>query len=165
MKGLAGLVTTLGLLWVAAILQQSLAQRMAIFGCEPNFLLAVLAALSLVSRPAVGGWIGFAAGLTQGALAGANLTHYVISRTIAGFLTSLGSLLDIRLAVGVAGLVCAASTLVAQVAFMFLAPPPGGSLFSYLATSFGTAVYDALLAMPLYALVRRWFGPGQPDVL
>ncbi|HRI43841.1 MAG TPA: hypothetical protein PLL78_14805 [Fimbriimonadaceae bacterium] len=159
MRGLPGLLVTLALVWLAAVLQQSMAQRLAVFGCEPNFLLAVMAPMALVSRPAVGGWIGFAAGLTQGALAGANLTHYVISRTVAGFLTSLGSLLDIRLAIGVAGLVCAACTLVAQVLFMFLAPPPGGSIVSYLLTSFGTSVYDALLAMPIYALIRRWFGP------
>ncbi|MBX7134613.1 MAG: rod shape-determining protein MreD [Fimbriimonadaceae bacterium] len=158
MKGWPAVFTGIVLLWLAAVLEQGLADRMAVFGVAPNFLLVVLGPMALLSRPSVGGTMGFFAGLIQGALAGANLTHYVISRALAGFLTSLGNQLEIRLALVVAGLACAATTFIAQVLLMFLAPP-SGSLIAYLFGSLGMALYNGLLAIPLYSLLRRWFGP------
>lgn len=159
MRGWQAVVTGVVLLWLAAVLQQGLADRLAIFGVAPNFLLIALGPMALLSRPSVGGTMGFFAGLIQGALAGANLTHYVISRTLAGFLTSLGNQLDIRLALTVAGLACAATTFIAQLILMFLAPP-SGSLIAYLFGSLGMALYNGILAIPLYSLLRRWFGPS-----
>lgn len=159
MRGWQAVLTGVVLLWLAAVLQQGLAERLAIFGVAPNFLLIALGPMALLSRPSVGGTMGFFAGLIQGALAGANLTHYVISRTLAGFLTSLGNQLDIRLALIVAGLACAATTFIAQLILMFLAPP-SGSLIAYLFGSLGMALYNGILAIPLYSLLRRWFGPS-----
>ncbi len=159
MRGWQAVVTGVVLLWLAAVLQQGLSERLAIFGVAPNFLLIALGPMALLSRPSVGGTMGFFAGLIQGALAGANLTHYVISRTLAGFLTSLGNQLDIRLALTVAGLACAATTFIAQLILMFLAPP-SGSLIAYLFGSLGMALYNGILAIPLYSLLRRWFGPS-----
>lgn len=159
MKGWQAAVTGAVLLWLAGVLQQGLAERLAIFGVAPNFLLIALGPMALLSRPSVGGTMGFFAGLIQGALAGANLTHYVISRTLAGFLTSLGNQLDIRLALTVAGLACAATTFIAQLILMFLAPP-SGSLIAYLFGSLGMALYNGVLAIPLYSLLRRWFAPS-----
>lgn len=165
MSGLRGVLVATAMLWLAAVLEQGVAQRLSIFGCPPNFLLAVLAPMALVSRPSVGGTIGFFAGLLQGGLAGANLTHYVISRALTGFFTSLGGLLDIRIALLVAGLLCASATLVAQLILMFLAPPPGGNLVSFLLQSIGTAVYNGVIGMPVYALLRRWFKEDRSTIV
>jgi hypothetical protein len=158
MKGLPAMAVAVVLMWVAAVLDQAMSYRLAVFGCAPSFLLAVVGPMALLSRASFAGGVGFASGLIQGALAGANLTHYVISRSIAGFLTSLGGQLDIRLALPVAGLACAATTIVSQLLLMFLAPPPG-SLVGYVFGSIGMAIYNGLIGIPIYALLRKIFVP------
>src|SRR5688572_15606114 len=71
-------------LWVAGGLQQVVAPRLMLFGASPDFLLISLAAGSLFLKRNQAAFLGFVCGLIHGALAGANLTHYVISRTIGG---------------------------------------------------------------------------------
>lgn len=161
MKGFPALFMAALLLWLAAILDQSLAARLSILGAQPSFFLVVLGPMALLSRPRTGAAVGFAAGLMQGALAGANMTHYIISRSVAGFLTSLGTQLDIRIALSVAGLASAGTTLVAQFLLLFLAPP-ADSLVAFFFRSLGMSLYNGLLSIPLYALLRGWFAKPDP---
>jgi rod shape-determining protein MreD len=113
------------------------------------------ASVALLSTPLGGAWAGFFSGLLQGALAGANLTAYVISRILPAFGIAWMSDLDIRIAPAVAGLIVAAATLVSQLLLMFLAPPP--QILSFLGATIGTAMYNGVLAIPVYSLLRRLF--------
>ncbi|MCW5942675.1 MAG: hypothetical protein KIS66_10615 [Fimbriimonadaceae bacterium] len=141
------------LLWIAAALQFTLSPRMAVFGCPPDFVLAVVLPASLLARRSGGSLLGFVAGVLQGGMAGANLTHYAISRAFAGFCGGWsrgmlaephGLLVFLHAAVG---------TLLAQVLFMFLAPP--AEIVGYLFATIGTAMYNGVIAIPVHALLRR----------
>lgn len=142
---------------LAAALQQSVAPRMSLFGCSPDFLLVVLGPASMSVRPLSGALIGFLCGLVYGAAAGANLAHYAISRTLAGFFGSLSQGVDIHSGVLLAAGVTALVTIVARLTLMFLAPPP--AIWPFLAATIGSALYNGVLAMPFHALLRRLFPP------
>lgn len=152
MKGLFTVVALL-LLWLGASVQFALAPRMAIFGCPPDLFLAVLLPASLVARRSGATLFGFLAGVLQGGVAGANLTHYAISRAFAGFCGSWargmlaephGLLVFLHAAIG---------TLLAQLLLMFLAPP--SEIARYLFATIGTAVYNGVIAIPVHAILRR----------
>ena len=154
MKGLGvALAIAIGI-WVAGALQQVVAPRMALFGASPDFLLISLAAGSLFLKRNQAGMLGFVCGLIHGALAGANLTHYVISRTIGGFLAAWSRTRTLEpnaaLAIGTGFFL----TLVSQVLFMFLSPPKSG-LAAYLGATIITAAYNGVLVLPVY-LALKW---------
>ncbi|MBI5708582.1 MAG: hypothetical protein HZC36_16475 [Armatimonadetes bacterium] len=141
-------------LWVATGLQFALAYRLSVFGVQPDFMVVAIAAAGPhLTRPGAT-WFGFFAGLCQGAVAGANLTHYVISRTSAGFL--VGSLRELRLETGwaLAAMTGFVATLFAQVVLMFLAPP--ANILGFLGATIGSAVTNGVLVVPLSLLLGRW---------
>ena len=148
-------------LWVAGGLQQVVAPRLMLFGAAPDFLLISLAAGSLFLKRNQAAFLGFVCGLIHGALAGANLTHYVISRTIGGFLAAWSRTRTLEpnavLAVGTGFFM----TLVSQVLFMFLSPPKTG-LWPYLGATILTAAYNGVLVLPVYLLLKWLRGAPRP---
>jgi rod shape-determining protein MreD len=157
MKGLPGLMAALALLFVGATLQQSLSQRMAIAGCPPDFLLAVLGPIALYSSPRGAAAAGFGSGVLMGALAGANLMHYVWSRCLAGLLAAGVERLGFRAGAGLAFLTTAIATATAQLLLLLFAP--SGAILPFLGATMGTAVYNGVVAIPVYALLGRFFKP------
>lgn len=152
MRGLFSIVALL-LLWLGAAVQFALAPRLAIFGCPPDLALAVVLPASLVAPRSGATVLGFVAGVLQGGIAGANLTHYAISRAFAGFCGSWargmlaephGLLVFLHAAIG---------TLIAQLLLMFLAPP--SEIGRFLFATIGTAVYNGVIAIPVHAVLRR----------
>jgi len=143
----------MGLIWLAAVLQTSLSQRLAIFGVAPDFSLAVLAPIALTGTLAGSTCAGFASGWIQGALAGANLGHYVVSRTVGTFLFGLVRFADLHIGPGMAALITAGFTLFARLGLLFLAPPP--SIGGYLGATIGMAMYNGVIATPIYILLVR----------
>ena len=93
----------------------------------------------------------------QGALAGANLTHYVISRCIAGFVASWSRRLRFEMTPITVAISVAAVTVVAQIALMFIAAPTG--IFGFLGDTIGSAMYNGVIAIPVYALLKRVLNP------
>ncbi len=145
------------LIWVAAILQQALPPHLAILSFRPDFLLVTTVCLSLcMSRPAATG-VGFAAGLLSGAIIGANMTHYIISRCFAGFVGAWSRRLRFTMNPAVVGLTTAAVFVLAQTLFMFLAAPK--NIVGFLGDTIGSAMYNGVLAIPLYALIKRFLNP------
>lgn len=144
-------------LWVAGGLQQTLAPRIAVFGASPDFLLVLLAGGSLLLNRAQGSWLGFGCGLIHGALAGANLTHYVISRTMGGFLAGWSRTTTLEPNIGLAAGTAFFLTLFSQVLFMFLAPPR--EIGPYLGATMIAAVYNGVLVLPVYLLLKRSLRP------
>lgn len=157
MSRLGGFTAIALALWVAGSLQQAIAPRMSIFGASPDFMLISLAAGSLFLNRAQGSWLGFACGLIQGALAGANVTHYVISRTTGGFFAGWSRTTTLEpnaiLAFGTAFLL----TLFSQVLLMFLAPPL--QIGPYLGATIIAAAYNGVLVLPAYFLLKRMLRP------
>jgi hypothetical protein len=157
MKGLKGGAVCAVTLFVAAVLQQALAYRLSLLGAEPNFMLVALAVLGMFANRTGGMTLGFADGLIVGALSGANLQHYVASRTVTGLMLGWTSNNELPRSTPAAGLVAAAATLFAQLILMFLAPPH--SIGAFLADTIRGAVYNGVLAIPVYALLKKFLAP------
>jgi len=139
--------------YIAAAFQQGLAPRFTFVGIVPDFLLVFVAVFALFSSRPAATANGFFAGLLEGALAGVNLTHYVLSRTLAGFFGGAASAFNFQPNMGVAALMAAALTAISQVLLFFLAPPSG--IGRFLGDTIGAAMYNGVLAIPVYALLRR----------
>ena len=87
---------------------------MGIFHATPNFLLIALGCTGVYLKRGPATALGFAVGLVEGALAGANLTLYVASRTITGFLLGWFNALGVEIN-AIVSVICAVSvTICAQ---------------------------------------------------
>lgn len=144
-------------LWLAAGLQQSVAPRMTLAGVSPDFLLVTLVCISLFGDRRTGAVKGFFAGVLHGAAAGANLGAYAVSRTVTGFLVGWFPMLEFEASIAVAFVIASGATLFAQILFMFGAPP--ARIVPFLLATIGGAVYNGVLAMPLFALLKRILDP------
>jgi rod shape-determining protein MreD len=151
------IVTSVIGLWVAIILQQAVATRVAIFGARPDFLLLFIVPLSLMTGRAGGATLGFFAGLLQGAAVGAFLAQYVVSRTLAGFAASWSRATGLQLNWGVASVSTILLTLISRLIYMFLAAPP--EVMRFLGDTIGSAFYNGVLAIPVYMLLQWVLGP------
>ena len=140
---------------LAAGIQHGAAPNLAVLGATPNFLLVLALSSSVLMRPGVSAGLGFLAGLLQGAMAGANLAHYVVSRVLTCFFIGYESKLEVGVRVEYAALTVAAGTIVSDVLLVIFAPPP--EIWSSLRATIGTAIYNGVLAVPTYLLVRRLF--------
>lgn len=144
-------------LWLSAILERGLALHLAVFGAKPDFLLLATSVCGLcLSRPG-GALTGFGAGLIQGALIGANLSHYVVSRALAGFVAGWIRHMRFEASAVVIGLTTATISIGAELTFMLTAGPKG--IAGFLGDTMGTAIYNGVLAIPVYALLRRVLNP------
>jgi cell shape-determining protein MreD len=144
-------------LWIAGGLQEGLAPRISFGPASPDFLLIVVAVIGLMCNRRSGAMLGFAAGMIAGALAGANLSSYVLTRTIAGFACASISHFEFEPNPIVAGAVTIMVTLVAQFGLMFVSPP--GAIIPFVLATIGTALVNGVLAMPLHLLIRRLSNP------
>lgn len=157
MKGFRGFLIASISIWIAAVLQQGLAHRWAIWGAAPDFLLIVVSCLCLYASRAGGAVIGFFAGFAAGAIAGANLSQYIFSRTIAGFCDAWSRNLGLDANAVAAAINGFAVTVFAQLILMFFAPPAG--IAAFLGATIASATVNGVLAVPVHALLRRIIGP------
>jgi len=151
-----GLAIAVGL-WFAGGLQQAIAPKLAIAGAHPDFFLISLAAGSLFMGRSQAALLGFLCGLIQGALAGANLMHYVISRSVGGFFAGWSRTTTLEPNAILAAATGFFLTLVSQVLLMFLAPPK--QLIPYLTATIIAAAYNGVLVLPVYSLLKRFIRP------
>jgi len=142
-------------LYLAGAAQESLA-RWTLFGGHFDFLLLVLSVLCVFAERRQGAVLGFFAGWLYGALDGANLWQYIVSRTLGGFLIAwvASSGIERRLLSALAAGVL--TVLLCQVILMFLAPPP--SILGFLGDTIRTAAYNGASAMLLYACFKKILG-------
>lgn len=157
MKGMRGIAVCALTLFVAAVLQQSLAYRVSFLGARPEFMLVALAVLGMFNGRPGGMVIGFFDGLIVGAASGANLQHYIVSRVIVGLALGWTSSAELPRSVPSAGGVACAATVGAQIVLMFFAPPH--SIGAFVADTIRTAVYNGVLAIPVYALLKKFVAP------
>ena len=145
------------LFWLCAALTVSLTPRLAILGGGPDFLLVCGYCCALISRPGGGAFAGFVSGVLMGGLTGATLTHFTIVRTLGGFGMSFLGMSGLELNPRKAGVILAIATLLTQILHMLVAPPP--EIGIYLRATLVTAMYNGVLAIPLYSLLCRLFRP------
>lgn len=157
MKKVARSLGIIFLFYVSAALEASVSTQAAILGVGPNFLLVVALTCALYLAPATAAAYGFAAGMLLGLISGANLFSYVLSTVIAAYSLAAFQRLEFQVnSVLAAGLV-GAGTLIAQLIFMIFAPP--SELLVFLGVTLGMAVYNAVLALPLYGLLKPLMNP------
>lgn len=157
MKGWQGVVGAAGFLYIAAVLQQSLSPAISFGPVRPDFFLIVMLPMALFCNSTGAIWCGFFAGLLHGGLAGANLTHYVLSRVCAGAAIANVRQLGLQVSLPIAGLMVAGGTVVAQILLLFLAPR--GAILPYLGATIGTAFYNGVLGTLVFALLKKLYSP------
>ena len=102
--------------------------------------------------------VGFSCGVIQGALIGANLTWYGLTRLIAGWLVSLFKTMELESSVWVAAFVTMVVSFLSQLLLLFVAP--SAALGVALLATIGTALVNGVLAAPVFALLKRVLDPG-----
>ncbi len=149
-----GMIAVGGVL-LATVVQEGALNRYTIFGAQADLPIIVFLSFALLSRPAAGAGLGFLSGLLTGGLSGATLAHYAISRTLAGF--ALGMRSESELSVLSGALWVAAGSFLAKLVLFLIAPPT--AVGPALLATILSAVYNGVVAFPVFALVRRLFRP------
>lgn len=162
MPSLRAGLSFLVLLVAAAVLQSTLAPRVFVLGGQPDFVFTVIIAGALLADAGLGALFGLAGGLLTAALVGETVGTFLVSRTLAGFVAgAVGArLFRGNIFVVIAGVVLA--SLVAEGVYVLSAPgvaarPAGGLQAALIGT-----LWNALLALPVSALLRR-LGWGRHD--
>ena len=153
MKGPKGWLIAILTLWIAGGLQQAVAFQVSAGGVAPDFLLVAIVSLSLFSLRRNGSVVGFIGGALHGAIAGGHMAAYVITRTLVGLCVGWVTGMEFEGNTAVAAIVTAAATLASQLTFLLM--NPHGAILSALLATIGSAVYNGVLAIPLYALLRK----------
>jgi hypothetical protein len=156
MKSWRGFLICAVALYIGASAGEGL-RRWTLFGGGPDYLILVLGGLALFANRSAGAVIGFFDGWIYGALAGANLWQYVLTRTIAGFLIAWMAESGFERNVFSALLVGIAAVFLCRMGLMFLAPPP--TIMPFVGDTIRTAVYNGILAVLLFAALNRILGP------
>jgi rod shape-determining protein MreD len=144
-------------LWASAVWQLSLVGQNLFLGIRQEPVLLVVFLVAVRVRPGLAAGFGFVAGLIQGAAVGADLTALALSRTLMAFVVSFVARSGLQIVPIVMGLIAALATAGAQVALMFMAPPP--DIGRFLGATLGTAIYNGVVACLLDALLRRTLDP------
>lgn len=139
-------------LWLAAILDHGVSQRISIFGAQPNFLLIITLVVGLTAQNPAAVWTGFFSGVLQACLIGANLTQFVISRIAGGLLSARLGALEVEIGLVFASVFVGLGSVLSELVLMFLAPPR--SIPDYLRDTITSGLYNAVLALPIYAVLR-----------
>jgi rod shape-determining protein MreD len=150
--------------FVATILQVSALNAIHVLGATPDLLLVVLVSVALLRGSVVGAAVGFAAGLTIDLATMATLGVSALLLTVAGYWAG-------RYA-ETTGRGRAYAPIVAVVAITLLVGLGGFGLHYMLGESVSAqraltplpaaVVINALIAYPVYGLVRRLIGRGEP---
>lgn len=148
-----GWVLVVFLYLLAAICDQASSAGQLFGPAGPDCLTVVALCVAVVSRPAVGALAGFVAGFLSGAIIGANMAHWIITRTLAGFGVALAIRLKVEVNTVSAALAVFIGVLVSRLSYLVLVSPP--DLGPLLLQSIFSSVISGLLALPVYALLSR----------
>ncbi len=153
MKGVKGWVIGLLLLWLAGAFQQAVAFQISAGGVGPDFPLIVVVTVALFFDRRSATVFGFIGGAIRGAIAGGHMAAYCVTETVVGYLVGWFAGMEFEGNMVVAFVVTALATVSTQITFLLLTPR--GAILPYLAATIGSAMYNGVLAMPLYALLKR----------
>lgn len=142
----------------AACAQIALSDRLGLGFARPDFLLLCAVFLSLRREINGAALVGFFAGFLHGAVLNASLGMFVASRTFTAVIAS--KLFSALIDPGpfTAALVVGACSVLAGIFALFLGSPQ--NILGHLAATIGTAIYNAVLAVPVYWLTARTVRTG-----
>ena len=157
MSSSARRIVTLGaVLFAVAVLQSVLGEKYAIAGARPDLLTATAIVAALFCDANGGAAAGFFAGMLLASLAApphGGFGSLIVSRTLTGFGVGWLEARIFRDNALLAVVLVALGTALAEVLFFLFAPQP--NILHWLRAVGGTALYNGVLALPLYLLLRR----------
>ena len=145
-------ILPIGLLLLAAAIQGNLPMWLTIKGARPDLILVVVIATALTLDPVTGTVVGFIAGFIHGSIIGENLGSFMISRTIIGF--TAGCVTIRFFSENPLVPVVAAGGLTFAGEGLFLLLNPITDLTTALNTMLAKALYNSLLALIAYWILR-----------
>lgn len=140
-------------LLIAGGMQSTVAAYFTFWNAQPDFPLALALVAALLSDAAVGSLVGFAAGLVSGSIVGQILGTYLVTRTLAGFVAGSFTARLYGANLGVVVLGVFTGSVVSEILHGLAAPRI--SLLHWIQTALLGGAMNALLALPLSALLRR----------
>lgn len=155
MKQPLPIVTAILLMLLAVLFDTTLTPRFELLGGGIDAIVIVVVSFGLLSRPAAGALLGFFAGFLYGGIAGVSLAHYIFSLSIVGYLAGVASSWEPTPRTGM--LFVAIGTVVFRLILMFTSPQ--SEIGSLIQATIMSALYNGVLAWPVYALLRRMLRP------
>jgi rod shape-determining protein MreD len=151
------------LFWIAGGCNQGVSNNVAVFGVPPDFLLVALVTVGFLTSMRGAIISGFFGGLMQGALVGANMWQFILTRMLAGWIS--GFAIDSRLQrnAAVNGLLCAITTVISSIVYMLFTGQ--ADIVGFLKATIISAMYNGVLALVIYTPVERLAGIPKPDRL
>lgn len=148
--------TAIATFWICGGLNEGVAKDIALFGAQPDFLIVATVVISMLTDLRGAALAGFTGGFFQGAITGANMWQYVVTRLIVGWIG--GSLIEMRFQRNflIAALACFVATVIAGLVFLFLTSQP--NILGSLRDTLISAMYNAVLAALVYTPVERLSG-------
>ncbi|GBC91703.1 hypothetical protein HRbin15_00158 [bacterium HR15] len=150
------------LLWVATVLQGILLPAIAVRGAMPDLLLLMLGCLALQLNPSAAATAGFFAGLLHASMLDQTVGSLILSRTVAAFAIAWLPIMLDRQRLLSACLACALMVLLANGLLYLAAPSITG--WDWWRAMVGVMVYNTILAVPAYGLIRRVLPPYQEEI-
>ncbi|MBX3112455.1 MAG: hypothetical protein KF857_10640 [Fimbriimonadaceae bacterium] len=148
-------LATAGLLFVAAVLEAGLARHLAIYDARPSFLLVLALSYGLSVRPGRAAVVACVSGVLTGGLSGASMAAFTVGRTLVCFFLGFLERVEIKVALPLGAALVAVGTCVDAGFTMLISPP--SDIGGFMRATIGSAVYNGVLAFPIYGLVRRMF--------
>jgi rod shape-determining protein MreD len=163
---LRGLTVAFVAIGVAVLFAAALSADATLFGGAPDLVCVVVVSIALLRGPELGAFAGFGAGLLLDALTWQPLGLAALVYCLVGYFAgSLGERLSDHAPLSPL-IVVAISSLLARIGLAVLGFLLGSALSVQEGFSLGalpSAALDVLLAIPLYALLRRGLrGPPRP---
>lgn len=151
--------------FLAAIVQATYADAVHIRGARPDVLTATALICALFCDANGGAGVGFVAGVLYASLSGpprGGFGSIIVSRTLVGFAVGWLEERIERDNPFLAVALVTAGTLLADCLF-FLFAPQRGQIAHWARGMMLTTLYNAVLAYPLYLLIRRMVGGRQRE--
>ncbi|MCW5934032.1 MAG: rod shape-determining protein MreD [Fimbriimonadia bacterium] len=133
------------------------ATAMQVGVAAPDFTLLALAFIALQTQPATGATAGFFIGLMQGALSAQTLGSYALSRVFGGFIVGWLPVWFERSHILMTLTACIMAVVVSETALFLLAPR--NDFVDWILRVGGKIVYNIVLALPVYAIIKRLIPP------
>ena len=138
---------------IAGACQSALAPRLSIGYVSPDFVLAVATVLSMHRTSDAASATGFFAGLVNGAISNSHMAAFIISRTVACFVTARIAAASVVATYFNVILAAISATLVAAVLYLFVGVPK--DILRWLVSTFGGCIYNTVIVLLLFAAFRR----------
>jgi rod shape-determining protein MreD len=127
--------------------------RLMVAGAQPNLSLTALLTACLFTDCETAAWLGFLVGLLEASYTARYIGSFIVTRTLAGFLVGLLEERIFRDNVFVAIAAVFLGTLFTNTCFFLFAPQPHAARWFLHALT--QAAYNAVLAIPVYAIFKR----------